>query len=102
LTFDFNQTLSANTTYWAAIGGVDNLRWALAPTLPNVPVPQNSSGYSRPGAGGAFSLDGGITWTDYELLFTENSGSISVVAVPEPSAALLGALASLFLLRRRR
>jgi hypothetical protein len=101
LTFDFNQTLSANTTYWAAIGGVDKLRWAVSDSFGH-PEEQNSSGYSW--QGGSYSEDGGTNWTDYEPSWTENSGSISVVAVavPEPSAALLGALGSLFLLRRRR
>lgn len=98
LSFDFNQTLTANTTYWVAIGGVANLEWSVAAA--GEPAEQNSSGYSW--QGGAFSTDSGSTWTDYDSLWTENSGSISVVAVPEPSAALLCALGLLVSLRRQR
>lgn len=98
LTFDFNQALTANTTYWIAIGGVANLRWALGAA--GEPAEQNSSGYSW--QGGAYSADGGSNWTDYEPGWSENNGSISVGAVPEPSAAIFSTVGLLCLLRRRR
>lgn len=47
---------------------------------------------------GVWSLvDGDNTWT-----FTEGTGILGVTVIPEPSAALLGGLGLLALLRRRR
>lgn len=45
------------------------------------------------------SLDSGLAWDQSSLY---SSGQISVTAVPEPAAALLGGLGMLALLRRRR
>lgn len=45
------------------------------------------------------SLDTGLEWDQSSLY---SNGQISVAAIPEPSAALLGGLAVLALLRRRR
>ena len=54
-----------------------------------------SSGVSNVGLGNAFDLGGGRS-----AYF--QSGSLQVVVIPEPSAALLGGLSLLALLRRRR
>lgn len=56
------------------------------------------SGSLTDGGGGVWGLvDGDDTWQ-----FTESTGVLGLTVIPEPSAALLGGLGALLLLRRRR
>jgi hypothetical protein len=99
ITFDFNQTLSAATTYWIVAqktGGDGTLVWRPAsPTA--APTTRNASGWTN--GGGSTSSDDGVTWVS-----TGNgtSNSISITAVPEPSAFVMLSLGAIGLVARRR
>ena len=63
----------------------------------------NTSGSSAAGAHQITGAPGAVTPTIYDL--TNGAGSVIAArwaAIPEPSAAILGAFGSLLLLRRRR
>jgi hypothetical protein len=99
ITFDFNQTLSAATTYWIVAqktGGAGNLTWRPAsPTA--APTTRNASGWTN--GGGTTSSDDGVTWG---TTGNGSSNSISITAVPEPSAFVMLSLGAIGLVARRR
>jgi hypothetical protein len=99
ITFDFNQTLSAATTYWIVAqktGGAGTLVWRPAsPTA--APTTLNASGWTN--GGGTTSSDDGVTWGSTG---NGSSNSISITAVPEPSAFVMLSLGAIGLVARRR
>lgn len=99
ITFDFNQTLSAATTYWIVAqktGGAGTLVWRPAsPTA--APTTLNASGWTN--GGGNTSSDDGVTWGSTG---NGSSNSISITAVPEPSAFVMLSLGAIGLVARRR
>jgi hypothetical protein len=99
ITFDFNQTLSAATTYWIVAqktGGAGTLAWRPASPIA-VPTTQNASGWTN--GGGTTSSDDGVTWG---TTGNGSSNSISITAVPEPSAFVMLSLGAIGLVARRR
>lgn len=97
ITFTFDQTLSAATTYWIVAqktGGAGTVAWRPAsPTA--APTTKNASGWTNVG---------GTTYTSGTWGSTGNgsSNSISITAVPEPSAFVMLSLGAIGLVARRR
>jgi len=88
---NFNNTINQSWTLFStgsAISGFDASDFAI-----NTSAFNGTSGFSNSLGGGAFSVNLADSNTDLVLTFT---------AIPEPSAALLGGLGMLALLRRRR
>jgi hypothetical protein len=99
ITFDFNQTLSAATTYWIVAqktGGAGTLVWRPSSPLRG-PNERNASGWTN--ASGSTSNDDGVTWT---TTGNGSQNSISITAVPEPSAFVMLSLGAIGLVARRR
>lgn len=71
----------------------------VSPILEDVPLPND---YVANPAGGTIILGEAGTYTGDLGLGEGDTATLNLVAVPEPSAALLGALGALGLLRRRR
>jgi hypothetical protein len=101
ITFTFDQTLSAATTYWIVAqktGGAGTVSWRPAsPTA--APTTRNASGWTN--ANATTSSDDGVTWGSTGN-GSSNSISITATAVPEPSAFVMLSLGAIGLVARRR
>ena len=101
ITFTFDQTLSAATTYWIVAqktGGAGALVWR--PASPSAaPTTRNASGWTNFTSSGSTSSDDGATWASSG---NGSSNSISITAVPEPSAFVMLSLGAIGLVARRR
>jgi hypothetical protein len=93
LAFNFSGlTLTSGSTYWAVVSG-GAFRWT-DNAAAAAPLDKNGNNWQNPGTfdgvyGTAESANAGVTWIQSS---SKQSASISITAIPEPSACLLAAI----------